>query len=175
MVTERCYCISAGPQESVPPNTCPYQTVKIDGKRYCLTCLGFGLNVAPLIMKAIVSAVMSQEEAMGRAASADIDDSYVNKDVVPATCIREHLAQFGLKCKDPEQLEDGAQVLGLAVRMEHSELRRKCSSRSSQYCYATNSILLVWATCRASSSVRLASHGLRNTQEASKLSHEGLG
>ena len=37
----------------------PFQTVKIGGQRYCLTRLGFGLNVAPLIVKAIVSAVLS--------------------------------------------------------------------------------------------------------------------
>ena len=97
----------------------PYQTVKIDGKRYCLTSLGFGLNVASLIMKGIFSAVLSQEEAVGHAASAYIDDIYVNEDVVAATRVREHLAQFGLKCKDPERLGDGARVLGLAVGMEH--------------------------------------------------------
>ena len=78
----------------------PYWTVMIDGKRYCLTCLGFGLNVAPLIMKAIVSAAH----------------------------VREHLAQFGLKCKDLEWLEESAQVLELAVWMEHGELRWKRGS-----------------------------------------------
>ena len=51
----------------------PFQTVKIGGQRYCLTLLGFRLNVAPLIMKAIVSAVLSQEEDVGCAASAYID------------------------------------------------------------------------------------------------------
>ena len=106
----------------------PYQTVKIDGKRYCLTHLGFGLNVAPLIMKAIVSAVLLQEEAMERAESAYIDDIYINEDVVPVTRVREHLVQFGLKCKDLERLKDGAQVLGLAVRMEHGELLWKRGS-----------------------------------------------
>ena len=60
--------------------------------------------MAPL-MKAIISAVLLQEEAVGRTVSAYIDDIYVNEDVVPAIHIREHLAQFGLKCKDPE---DGA-------------------------------------------------------------------
>lgn len=35
----------------------PYQTVMVKGQRYCLTRLGFGLNVAPLIMKAIIDAV----------------------------------------------------------------------------------------------------------------------
>ncbi|KRX70161.1 hypothetical protein T06_14873 [Trichinella sp. T6] len=33
----------------------PYQTVVFNGKRYCLTRLGFGLNVAPLVMKAVLN------------------------------------------------------------------------------------------------------------------------
>ena len=86
--------------------------------------LGFGLNVAPLIMKAIVSTVLSQEEAVGHAASAYIY-IYINEDVMPATRVREHLARFGLECKDPERLEDGARVLGLAVAMEHGKLQWK--------------------------------------------------
>ena len=78
-------------------------------------------------MKAIVSTALSQEKAVGCAASAYID-IYVNENVEPATRIREHLAQFGLKCKDQERLEDGARVLGLAVGMEHGELRWKRGS-----------------------------------------------
>lgn len=31
-----------------------YQTVLIKGQRYCLTCIGFGLNVALSIMQTIV-------------------------------------------------------------------------------------------------------------------------
>ena len=106
----------------------PFQTVKIGGQRYYLIRLGFGLNVAPLIMKAIVSAVLSQEEAVGHAASAYINDIYVNEDVMPTTHVREHLARFGLEYKDPEWFEDGTQVLGLAVTMEHSKLRWKWGS-----------------------------------------------
>ena len=106
----------------------PFQTVKNGGKRYCLTRQGSGLNMAPLIMKAIVSAVLSQEEAVGHAASAYIDGIYVNEDVMPATRVREHIARFGLECKDPERLGDGAQVLGLAVAMEHGKLRYKRGS-----------------------------------------------
>ena len=37
----------------------PYQTVVFKGTRYCLTRLGFGLNVAPLVMKAILSKVLA--------------------------------------------------------------------------------------------------------------------
>ena len=59
-------------------------------------------------MKATVSVVLLQEEAVGHAASAYTDDIYVNEDVMPTTHVREHLARFGLECKDPEQLEEGA-------------------------------------------------------------------
>ena len=76
--------------------------MKIGRQRYCLTRLGFGLNVAPLIMKAIVSTVLSQQEAVGHVASAYINDIYVNENVMPVTRMREHLVKFGLECKDPE-------------------------------------------------------------------------
>ena len=39
----------------------PFQTVMFAGKRYCLTGLGVGLNVAPEIIKAVINAVLSQE------------------------------------------------------------------------------------------------------------------
>lgn len=81
--------------------------MKINGKQYYLRCFGFHLNVAPLIMKAIVSTVMSQEEAIDCATSA-----YIDENVMPPIHIREYLAQFGLECKDPEWLEDSTWVLG---------------------------------------------------------------
>ena len=81
----------------------PFQIVKVDKKRYCLTRLGFGLNVVPLIMKTI-SIVLAQEETELRS----ICVHRRNEDVVPMTCIREHLAQFRLECKDLELLKDGA-------------------------------------------------------------------
>ena len=56
----------------------PFQTVMFAGKRYCLTRLGFGLNVAPHIMKAIINAVMSQEEKVKEGTSVYLDDIYVN-------------------------------------------------------------------------------------------------
>ena len=62
---------------------------------------------------------------MGHAASTYMNDIYVNEDVMPATHVREHLARFGL---DPERLEDGARVLGLAVAMEHGKFRWKLGS-----------------------------------------------
>ena len=111
-------------QVRVQKSLWPFQTIK----RYYLIRLGLGLNVAPLIMKAIVSAVLSQEEAVGHAAFAYIDDIYFNEDVMSATCVREHLARFGLEFKDPERLEDGAWALGSAVAMKHGKLRWKRGS-----------------------------------------------
>ena len=85
----------------------PFQAVKVDRKRYCLRCLGFSLNVAPLIMKANISMVLAQEETVSCMASTYLDDIYINEDVMPATHVREHLTQFGLECKDLEWLGDG--------------------------------------------------------------------
>ena len=81
--------------------------MKIDGRRYCLTCLGCDLNVTPLIMKAIISMVLAQDPTVSRVVSAYINDIFINEDVTPATHVREHLVQFGLECKDPEWLENG--------------------------------------------------------------------
>lgn len=75
-------------------------------------------------MKAIVSTVMRQEEAIDRMTSAYIESISVNEDVVPTTRIREHLPRFGLECNDPQQLEDSPRVLGLTVGMELRWKRR---------------------------------------------------
>ena len=79
----------------------PFQTMKINGKTCCLTHLGVGLNIAPLITKPIISTVLSKEEAVGH-----------------ATLIKEHLVQFELECKGQELFDDGARVLRLAVMIE---------------------------------------------------------
>ena len=68
-------------------------------------------------------------KAMGYMASAYIDDIYANEDVMPTTRVREHLARFGLECKDPERLEDGPRVLRLTVTMKHGKLRWKRGGR----------------------------------------------
>ena len=66
----------------------PFQTVVIASRRYCLTRLGFGLNVAPQIMKTIVNAVLSQQERIKEGTSAYLDDIYVNEDVVSSSRVR---------------------------------------------------------------------------------------
>ena len=84
--------------------------VEVKGQRYCLICLGFGLNVALLIMWSIVNAVMKQDEAVNTATSSYIDDIFVNDSMCSAICVKEHLEQFGLTGKVPEQLRHGTHV-----------------------------------------------------------------
>ncbi|KAK4322347.1 hypothetical protein Pmani_006904 [Petrolisthes manimaculis] len=93
----------------------PYQTVVFKGRRYCLTRLGFGLNVAPLIMKAVLKCVLSQDPAVEEGTSSYIDDILVDEDIVKVNYVEQHLARYGLTSKTPERVADGARVLGLRV------------------------------------------------------------
>ena len=78
--------------------------------------MGFVLNVAPSIMRAIVEAALSKDDAVMQATSAYIDDVFINEDIVSAIRVKQHLANFGLKSKEPDRLQNGARVLGLTVR-----------------------------------------------------------
>ena len=101
----------------------PFQMVKIKGQRYCLTRLGFRLNVAPQIMQSIVKAVIGQDETVSRATSSYVDDVFVNESVCSAAQVKTHLERFGLTCKNPEQLSSGARMLGVYVWEERGKLR----------------------------------------------------
>lgn len=102
----------------------PFQTVMFRGERFCLTRLGFGLNVAPLVMKSVLNVVLSQSKDVLRATSPYVDDILVDENVLSAERVIAHLASFGLVCKPAERLADGARVLGLNVRKggSHNEL-----------------------------------------------------
>ncbi|KFD58278.1 hypothetical protein M513_01041 [Trichuris suis] len=93
----------------------PFQTVMVEGRRFCLTRLGFGLNVAPLVMKTALNCVLSQDKDIKRGTSAYLDDVLVNEDVVKASRVEQHLARYGLLCKVHERVAEGARVLGLRV------------------------------------------------------------
>ena len=103
----------------------PFQTVVYHGQRYCLTRLGFGLNVAPSVMKAVLTTVLKQDETVDRATSAYLDDIMVIEDIAPVASVESHLLQFGLECKPAERVADGARVLGLDVWGERGELHWK--------------------------------------------------
>ena len=53
-----------------------YQTVLFKEWRYCLTCIGFGLHVAPSIMLTIVDAILRKDKRIQQATSAYIDTIY---------------------------------------------------------------------------------------------------
>ena len=101
----------------------PYQTVMVKGKRYCLTRLGFGLNVAPLVMKAVLNVVLEQDSAVRAGTSAYVDDVLVREDVVAVTEVVAHLNKYGLASKPPEKMRGGARALGLQVRGEGDTLQ----------------------------------------------------
>ena len=71
--------------------------------------------MAPMIMKAIITTVLAQEEWMMKEMSSYIDDIYVNEEVISADEVKAKSESFGLTCKASECLKDGAKVLGLKV------------------------------------------------------------
>ena len=110
-------------QVHVDKSLWPFQKDKIEGQRYCLTRLGFGLNVTPIIMRSIINMLMAQDETIQGATSSYIDDIFVNESACTAARVRDHLQQFGLTCKDPKRLRDGTRVLGLHVMEKHGKLQ----------------------------------------------------
>ena len=114
---------SAYLQIHVHPSLWSYQTVLFEGRRYCLTRLGLGLNVAPMIMKTVLNKVLSMSANIQKGTSSYVDDLIVNEDVVSAAEVRDHLARYGLVTKDPERVWDGTRLLGLRVWGEQGVLR----------------------------------------------------
>ena len=60
----------------------PFQTVMVGGRRYALTRVGFGLSVAPLIMKRVVRVVLNQDAEVECATIPYMDDLCGNEDIV---------------------------------------------------------------------------------------------
>uniref|UniRef100_A0A5S6QPD7 Reverse transcriptase domain-containing protein n=1 Tax=Trichuris muris TaxID=70415 RepID=A0A5S6QPD7_TRIMR len=100
----------------------PYQTVGHKGRKYCLTRLGFGSNIASLVMKAVLGCALSQNANVQRGTSAYIDDILVNEDIVKASYVVQHLGGYGLTCKAPARVADGARALGFKVWEEHGSM-----------------------------------------------------
>ncbi|XP_043219799.1 uncharacterized protein LOC122380580 [Amphibalanus amphitrite] len=102
-------------QLRVDPALWPYQTVIVRGRLYCLTRVGFGLSIAPLIMKSVVREVLAQNPRLAEAVRPYADDLLVNEAAVSADEVAQHFARFGLECKPPERVASGARMLGLRV------------------------------------------------------------
>lgn len=91
-------------QIRVAPEFWCYQAVQWHGETFLLTRLGFGLSVAPKLMAAIVDYVLGQDDIINRAASAYIDDIYINETLVDAEFVAAHFRRFGLVAKEPARL-----------------------------------------------------------------------
>ena len=111
----------------------PYQTVIFRGQRYCLTSLGFGLNVATSVMKSVLTAVLTQDETVDRATSPYLDDIFVDEDVVSVQCVENHLLWYGLEYKSAERVADGDRVLGLEVWGSEESYVGSATTRSARF------------------------------------------
>lgn len=111
-------------QLHVAPDMWKYQVVMYKGKRYCLTRLGFGLNVAPKIMTAVLREVLKSDPMVHAGTDSYIDDIIVNQNIVDADRVNEVLNKFGLIAKDPESIVDG-RILGLKVFKDNHGLKWK--------------------------------------------------
>ena len=94
-----------------------HQLVRYKGNLYCLTRLGFGLNVAPKIMSKILKFVLRKDQKIDAGTSSYVDDIYVNKDTVQGEDVVQHLKENGLIAKSPEPVDGGA-ALGLSLKCD---------------------------------------------------------
>ena len=91
-----------------------YQLVSYKGKTYCLTRLGFGLNVAPKIMAAVLKTVLKKGSKTKEATDSYIYDIMIEVTKISTKEVVEHLKGFRQTAKSPESLDGGA-ALGLKL------------------------------------------------------------
>ena len=136
----------------------PYQTVIFRGQRYSLTRLGFGLNVAPRVMKSVLTAVLTQDKTVDRATLSYLYDIFMNEDVVSVQCAANHLLRYALECK-PAELEcwvlkcvgSEESYVGSATSTSHSAMFRTCCLDAPYSRFVENSS----ATCQCAAGSEL--------------------
>ncbi|KHJ40403.1 hypothetical protein D918_09544 [Trichuris suis] len=80
------------------------------GGKYCLNSLGFGLNVAPLVMTTVLNHVLSLDPVVRKGTSAYIDNIFINEDVVEAR--RAALGKPRVEDPPEEERADGPYQVG---------------------------------------------------------------
>ena len=98
-----------------------YQVVKHKEKLYCLTRLGFGLNVAPKIMTKIVNHILSSDPNIYNGTMSYIDDIIIDENVVSVDKVQKVLDEHGLVCKSPEKLGN-YRILGLNTFIDNDKI-----------------------------------------------------
>ena len=108
--------------------------VKFKDQFYTLHRLGFGLNCAPEIIKAIVSKILSLDESVSKGTDYYYDDNIVDLNEVSVEKVKEHFLNYGLITKPCENL-GSAKLLGLktdekkgVVRWERTEFKSEIES-----------------------------------------------
>ena len=76
-----------------------HQVVRVKGKHFFLTRLGFGLCSAPKIMKSIVERVLSLDDTIKNATASYVDDIHVDESMVSAGAVAKHLLKYGLETR----------------------------------------------------------------------------
>ena len=51
-------------------------------EQYCLIRLGFGFNIVPMVVKAMISEILKEDDDIKQSASSYVDDILINEDVV---------------------------------------------------------------------------------------------
>ena len=94
-----------------------FQSCTINGKKFALTRMGFGLNIAPTIMAEIVRKVLSFDQRINVDTGSYVDDIFVDETIVSAEEVKHLFRSFGLECKQPERVnrDTKVRVLGLEV------------------------------------------------------------
>lgn len=82
----------------------PFQIIIFHGERFCLTRLGFGLNVTSLIPKSVLNAVLANNDVIRRATSLYVDDMLMDEDIVPVEKVIAQLSNFHVVCKPAQRL-----------------------------------------------------------------------
>jgi len=94
-------------QLQVDPELWKYQLVRYKGKVYALTHLGFGLNVAPKIMSAVIKFVLARDPSFIEATDSFVDDIIVDLNRVSNQQVLSVFESYGLLAKPAEKLYGG--------------------------------------------------------------------
>lgn len=88
----------------------------VHGQWYYLMSLGFSLNIALHVMKAVIKTIQAQDLKIKCAILPYFDNLLVDEDLVSVEQATVHFSAFRLECKQAACAADGAWLLGLYVQ-----------------------------------------------------------
>ena len=154
----------------------PFQTVVFASRRYCLTRLGFGLNVAPQIMKTIVNTVVTARN--NKRGDIGVPWWHIRERRRLVITLKVPTGWVWSDLQGPRTFGGWRPCLGPERSTGAGDLEvgaRNCSSWSTRCLCETSCFLPVWKTCGAPTSVWMDSCGNRHHKKEGKRSHQRLG